>query len=67
MWGPNRLKCLDISDTQAFAGIAIICQKGDLAKLLSREDDSLSDQNLIWCSNFQMDNLNVSTNFRENI
>jgi hypothetical protein len=41
--------------------------QGDLAKILSRSDDSLSEVDLIWCSNFQMDNNNAPTNVRENI
>jgi hypothetical protein len=38
---------------------------GDLAKILSRKDKSLSQDDLYWLSNFQMDNENCPTNLRE--
>lgn len=40
---------------------------GDLAKILARKDNTLSDEDLIWCSNFQMDNINCPETVREKI
>jgi len=41
--------------------------EGDLAKILSRKDDSLNPSDLIWCSNFQMDNPDCPVNVRDHI
>jgi hypothetical protein len=40
---------------------------GDLAKILTRKDDSLNPSDLIWCSNFQMDNPDCPSNVRDHI
>lgn len=41
--------------------------EGDLAKILTRKDDSLNPSDLIWCSNFQMDNPDCPSNVRDHI
>lgn len=40
---------------------------GDLAKILIRKDDSISREDLVWCSNFQMDNLDCPESVRTHI
>ena len=40
---------------------------GDLAKILTRKDNSLNPTDLVWCSNFQMDNPDCPANVREHI
>lgn len=41
--------------------------EGDLAKILTRKDDSLNPSDLVWCSNFQMDNPDCPSNVRDHI
>ena len=40
---------------------------GDLAKILIRKDDSISREDFVWCSNFQIDNLDCSESVRTHI
>lgn len=53
--------------TQIYKACSLFGIDGDLAKILTRKDDSISAEDAIWCSNFQMDNLDCPENIRGHI
>lgn len=53
--------------TQIYKVCSLFEIDGDLAKILTRKDDSINAEDAIWCSNFQMDNLDCPENIRGHI